>query len=137
MITQSRVCIESNCLQFVCKSFEDKRVRSSMSNWSWLLSQSNSTSASLWRCKLKLDKEKWKHAGFGPATLHTLLRLVKSQQSLTPAKEEKSVINMICLLLPVSDSPIVMFGPGGLLLVPNLLPICSLSFSFMDGVRKR
>jgi hypothetical protein len=28
---------------------------------------------------------------------------------------EKSVINMIQLLLPVFDWPIIMFGPGGLL----------------------
>jgi hypothetical protein len=43
-----------------------------------------------------LDKEKSKHAclaqenGFGSAFLHSLLRLVKMQQSCAPAKEECS-----------------------------------------------
>jgi hypothetical protein len=47
-------------------------------------------------------------------------RYKAQQQRCAPA--EKSVINMICLLVSVFDSPIVMIGPGGLLLivVPHL-----------------
>ncbi len=41
--------------------------------------------------------------------------LEKAQQRFAPA--EKSVLNMIYQLLSVSDWPIVMIGPGGLLLV--------------------
>jgi hypothetical protein len=41
---------------------------------------------------------------------------------------EKSVINMICLLLPGFDWPIIMIGPSGLLLV---VPTClQLLFQF-------
>ncbi len=42
-------------------------------------------------------------------------RYKAQQQRCAPA--ERSVINMICLLVSVSDSPIIMIGPGGLLLV--------------------
>ncbi len=42
---------------------------------------------------------------------------------------EKSVINMIQLLLPVFDWPIIMFGPGGLLwVVPHLYAVCMFQF---------
>jgi hypothetical protein len=48
---------------------------------------------------------------------------------------EKSVINMIGLLLPVFDSSIIMIGPGGLLLV---VPTClQSSFQFYGvGLQK-
>jgi len=46
----------------------------------------------------------------------------KAQQPCAPAK--KSVINMIYLLLSVSDWPIIMIGPGGfLLIVPHPFPV--------------
>jgi hypothetical protein len=69
-----------------------------------------------------LDEEKSKCAGFAQensfstAYLLCLLRLVKK-----PSKSlhllEKSVINMIALSLHVFDWPIIMIGPGGLLLI--------------------
>ncbi len=80
----------------------------------------------MWPCKLKLDQEKWKHAilvqqnGFGPAFLHWLLRLVKGTVKRNTCPE-KSVINMIWLLLPVSDWPIITIAPDGLLLVVSHL----------------
>jgi len=47
----------------------------------------------------------------------------------------ENVINMIWLLLPVSDWPILMIAPGGLLLVvPHLLQS---QISFMCGVAKK
>ncbi len=46
----------------------------------------------------------------------------KARQRCAPAK--KSVINMIWLLLSVSDRPITMIAPGGLLLViPHLFAV--------------
>jgi hypothetical protein len=74
----------------------------------------------MWPCKLKLNEEKSKHAslaqqnGFGPAFLHTLLKLVKGIAKLNTLRE-KSVIKMMWLLLPVSD------WPGALLLVVSHL----------------
>jgi hypothetical protein len=52
-----------------------------------------------------------------------LLRLAKRRkQSCAPAKKEKTIINVICLLLlPVFDWPNIMIGPGGLLLVVSHL----------------
>jgi hypothetical protein len=53
------------------------------------------------------------------------------------APAEKSVINMISLVLSVFDWPIIMIGPGGLLLVvPPPIPICCPSFSFIGGFAK-
>jgi hypothetical protein len=49
---------------------------------------------------------------------------------------EKSVINLIWLLITVSDWPITMIGPGGLLLVLPP-PICCLSFGFRGGAEKK
>jgi hypothetical protein len=71
-----------------------------------------------------LDEEKSKHGslaqqnGFDPAFLHSLLRLVKGSAQQLP---EKSVINMLWLLIPVSDWPFIMIGPGGLVLVVSSL----------------
>jgi len=46
---------------------------------------------------------------------------------------EKSVINMIWLLLPVFDGSIITIGPGGLLLVfPTHLPSPSFSFLWVE-----
>jgi hypothetical protein len=86
-------------------------------------------------CKVKSEKEKLKHVvwlsknGFGLAFLHTSLRLVKRT-----AREECREYDQ--LLLPVSDCPILMTGPGALLLVQSSLsPVCSsTSFSCMGGV---
>jgi hypothetical protein len=61
--------------------------------------------------KLKLNEEQGKHTDlaqhkcFGPAFLQSVLRLVKAQHRLQ--LPEKSVINMIGLLLPISDWPII------------------------------
>ncbi len=78
---------------------------------------------SMWPCKLKLDREKSKHAGFAlqngfsPAFLHSL-RLVKD---IVKPNTCQSVINMIWLLLPISDWPIITIAWGGLLLVVSHL----------------
>jgi hypothetical protein len=59
--------------------------------------------------------------GFGNAfLLHSLLRLGKRHNKVVYLPE-KSVINMIRPLLPVSDWPIIMIGSGGLLLVVSHL----------------
>jgi hypothetical protein len=49
---------------------------------------------------------------------------------------ENTVINMISLLVPVFDWPIIMIGPGGLLLVVPTC-FCSPDFSFLGGVAKK
>jgi hypothetical protein len=85
------------------------------------MSESISSSAQHVTLQIKLYEEKSKHAslaqqnGLGPAFLHSLLRLVKCRAK--PNTCQRRVINMIRLLLPVSDWPIIMIGPGGLLLV--------------------
>jgi hypothetical protein len=49
---------------------------------------------------------------------------------------EKSVLNMIQLMLSVSDWRIIMIGPDGLLLVvPS--PICCRSLSFMGATAEQ
>ncbi len=48
---------------------------------------------------------------------------------------EESVINMIGVLLPVLDWPIIMIGPGGLLLV--VPTYYNPDFSFMCGVAEK
>jgi hypothetical protein len=89
----------------------------------------------MWPCTLKLAEEKAKPVilaqenGFSPAYLHSLLRIVKGTVHLP----EKNVINIIWLLLPVSNCQIITIAPGGL----QLSPICSLSSSFMDGFAKK
>jgi hypothetical protein len=50
---------------------------------------------------------------------HCLQWMAQAQQHYEPGK--KSVINMNLLLLSVSDWPIIMIGPGGLLLVVHHL----------------
>jgi hypothetical protein len=50
--------------------------------------------------------------GFGPAFFHRMQRLIKVQQSL---------MNMIYLLLPVSDWLTIMLDSGGLLSVVSCL----------------
>jgi hypothetical protein len=55
--------------------------------------------------------------GFGTAFSHSLRRLAKR----IAKSKEKSVINMIGLLLLVSDLPIIMIDPVGLLLVVSHL----------------
>jgi hypothetical protein len=83
----------------------------------------------LW--KFKLDEEKSKHASslssglnkFWPCIFQSMFRLVWGQAKPDDLPE-KSVINMIWLLLPVSDSPIIMIRPDGLLLVvPHLFEV--------------
>jgi hypothetical protein len=55
---------------------------------------------------------------------------------LPPSIEEKSVIKMIWLLIPVYDWRIIMIGPAALLLVPSLPLICTPSFRLMGGFGK-
>jgi len=80
---------------------------------------------SMWPCKLTLDEEKSTHVGlarqngFGPAFLHSLLRLAKG--TAKPNTCQTRVINKIWLLLPVSDWPIILIGQSGLLLVVSHL----------------
>ncbi len=45
----------------------------------------------------------------------------KRQSKASQQLPEKSVINMLWLLIPVSDWPIIMIGPGGLVLVVSPL----------------
>jgi hypothetical protein len=72
---------------------------------------------------VKLDEENSKIGQFRSG--NWFLAQPKSTLSCavkTPA--EKSVINMILLLISVSDWPIIMIGPGGLLLViPHLFAV--------------
>jgi hypothetical protein len=68
---------------------------------------------SIWPWTLKLDEENSKHAclsqhnGFGPAFLHSLLRLVKGTAKLC-TWQRRVQINMNWMLLPVSDWPTTM-----------------------------
>ncbi len=90
---------------------------------------------SIWPCKLKLDEEKSTYgglaqeSGFSPTYLVSLLRLLKKAASKDPV--EKSVIDMIWLVLHVFDWPmIIMIDPSGLLLLSSShLYICSPHFS--------
>jgi hypothetical protein len=65
--------------------------------------------------------------------LHQFLRLVKGTEKLRTCQIRANK-NMIWLLLPVSDWPIVVVGTGGWLAMSSLPPICSLSFNFMGKV---
>ncbi len=80
--------------------------------------------------KLKSRKKSWNmwvwlsKNGFGLAFLHTSLRLVK-RTAIEECREYDRP------LLPVSDCPILMTGPGALLLVQSSLsPVCSRSWCF-------
>jgi hypothetical protein len=48
---------------------------------------------------------------------------------LTPDREEESVMNVITMVLPGSDSLIIIIGPGGLLLVVSP-PTCNSQLYF-------
>jgi hypothetical protein len=67
--------------------------------------------------------------------LDGLLRLEKRHNEVVYLPQ-KSVINMIWLLLPVSDWPIIMIDPGGLLLVVSDLFAVSV-FSLISGFAKK
>ncbi len=85
-----------------------------------------------------MDEEKWKHSGlaqeigFGSAQLQTLQWLVKkgAATTLCTCIKETSVIDMTWLLLSISDRPIILIGPGGLLLVVPP-PILLSQFQFL------
>jgi hypothetical protein len=75
-------------------------------------------------CTLKLDEEKLKYVGLGEengfdsAYLHSLDWVARKRRSSNVVGlAGKSVINMIWLLLTISDWFIIMIGRGGLLLV--------------------
>ncbi len=80
-----------------------------------------------------VDEEKWKHAQissakwFGPRDFAGLVRLVKVMHL-----PEKSVINIIWLLFPVSHWSIIMIGDGELLLIVSHLFAVSV---FILGLR--
>jgi hypothetical protein len=57
--------------------------------------------------------------------------------SKTVHLQKKVYYYMMCLLLSVSECPIIMIGPGGLLLVvPHLFAVHPSFFSLMGGVPK-
>jgi hypothetical protein len=91
--------------------------------------QSLKTLLSLASCKLhSLQRQtfvfhlvpEWELTQTAPFKLIAQLLLLKGAQQLC-ALVEKSLINMIWLLLSVSDLSIIMIGPGGLLLVVSHL----------------
>ncbi len=101
------------------------------SNWpSWVwhraLLRATPQVLSMWPCKLKLDKEKLKHAslaqqnGFGPTFLHSLLRLVEGTA-------KPITCCWLCRLIDWSKW----------ITVSTLAPICNPSFSFVAGVGER
>jgi hypothetical protein len=74
-----------------------------------------------------MDEEMWTYAGlahengFSPACLLGFLRLAGTKSCKAVHLLEKSVINMMWLVVTVLDCPVIMIGPGGLLLV---VPTC-------------
>ncbi len=74
----------------------------------------------VWPLKLKLDVEKSKQTSFGWAKWFWPYISAEVEHILTPDREE-SVMNVITMVLPGSDSLIIMIGPGGLLLVVSHL----------------
>jgi hypothetical protein len=87
------------------------------------LSSSFSRAQYVWLCKLTLDEEKSKRAGLpGEKWFWICIFAHFAVAGTKHCKEcntfqKKGVINMIWLFLPVSDSPIIMIGPCGLLLL--------------------
>ncbi len=84
---------------------------------------------------LKPEAQAWnfmllQQNGFGPEFWHNLCWGSKAVHQW----EKSVIINMICLL-SVSDWPIIMIGPDGLL-NSSLPPIYRLSFNFMGEVAK-
>jgi len=76
----------------------------------------------IWACTVKLDQEQSKHAGLAQHKCKICSGWWNAQKHCALA--EKSAGNMIWLLLSVSDWPIVLIAPGGLLLVvPHLFAV--------------
>jgi hypothetical protein len=74
--------------------------------------------------------------GFGSAWLPCLRWLVSGTATVAVHLQKKSVINMIWLLVSVSDWPIILIRPGGLLLVvPHLfaVPVSVLSMGLQKS----
>jgi hypothetical protein len=78
-------------------------------------------------CTSKSDEENSTYAGlpqengFSPTYFAQVAEAGKKRSKTIIQLLEKSVINMISLLLPVFDWSIIMIGPGGLLLVSSYL----------------
>jgi len=95
---------------------------------------------SMWPCTLKLDGEKSTYAGLAQekgffSCIFAQFAETSKKRSKSMHLIEKSVINMIWVLRPVFDWPIIMIGPGGLLLVvPTYLQ--SLFQSYGQGCKK-
>jgi hypothetical protein len=70
-----------------------------------------------------------------PWYFDSLLRLVKKYSKSCAPVREKSAINMIWLLVPVCDWPIIMISPSGLLLVVSHVFAVSVSVPWV-GVAK-
>jgi hypothetical protein len=70
-------------------------------------------------CTLKFDQEQWKHTGLAQHNCKTRSGWWNAQKHCAHA--EQSIGNMIWLLLSVSDWPITLIAPGGLLLVVSHL----------------
>jgi len=73
----------------------------------------------MWSCTVKVDEEKVKYAGLGQENCFAQHNWWKAPQCSAPA-----LINMIWLLVSIFNWPIIMIGPGGLLLVvPHLFAV--------------
>ncbi len=74
--------------------------------------------------------------GFGSSTIASGFVVAGERHTNIVHMREKSVINMIWLLFIAADWPIMLIGPGGLLLVIPYLFALPLSV-FMGGVENR
>ncbi len=81
--------------------------------------------------QIKIRQTKVKTCGFGPAIFHRMMSLVKGTAQHTKMSSGPVFIriNVMILLLPVSDWSTIIIHPSGLLLVVRLF--CSAWFSFM------
>jgi hypothetical protein len=68
--------------------------------------------------------------------LHIFAQFVDAGKKRSKPDLKKSVINVLGLLLPVFDRPIIMISPGGLLLVVPTYLNSSPCFGLMDEVAK-
>ncbi len=101
--------------------------------------ESNSLGAHYVILQIELDEEKSNPAclaqqnGFWPNILHGLLRLVKAQQSLTPAREE-------CNKYDLTDAPCFWltkyYDWSTCFAIRGLPPICSPSFSWRLDIKR-
>jgi hypothetical protein len=84
--------------------------------------------------QIKIRQTKVKTCGFGPAIFHRMMSLVKGTAQHTKMSSGPVFIriNVMILLLPVSDWSTIIIHPSGLLLVVRIF--CSAWFSFMGEI---